>query len=118
MKTSLNDIQPYSTRDGSLIRELMHPEKHDCRKMSFAQASIKPGQTTLLHMHEKSEEIYHITTGSGIMTLGNRRFAIQSGDTICIYPGTSHRVENTGKDVLQILCCCAPPYAHSDTKII
>ena len=117
-RTSLGDVAPYITRDGSEIRELLHPGMHAVRNQSLAEALVPPGAATLLHRHETSEEIYHVTRGSGRMTLGAETFAIAVGDSIAIPPGTPHRVENTGTDMLHILCCCAPAYSHDDTTLL
>ena len=117
-RTSLGDIAPYITRDGSEIRELLHPTLHVVRNQSLAEAVVPPGARTRLHRHETSEEIYHVTRGSGRMTLGVETFAIAAGDSIAIPPGTPHRVENAGTDVLHILCCCAPAYSHDDTTLL
>jgi mannose-6-phosphate isomerase-like protein (cupin superfamily) len=111
-------IQPYRTKDGSEIRELMHPRVHRNRNQSLAEATIAPGTTTVLHRHHETEEIYHVTEGEGTLTLGERIFSITRGDTICIPPGTAHRVENTGGKPLRILCCCSPAYAHEDTELL
>lgn len=117
-RSSLADVAPYITRDGSQIRELLHPSRHAVLNQSLAEAVVPPGAKTLLHRHEKSEEIYHVTLGSGLMTLGAETFAIAVGDSILIAPGTPHCVENTGNKTLHILCCCAPAYAHDDTELI
>lgn len=117
-KTSLHEVSPYITRDGSEIRELLHPSQHAVRNQSLAEAVIPPGTATLLHRHKTSEEIYHVTQGNGLMTLGGETFAIAAGDSVAIAPGTSHRVENTGTGALHILCCCAPAYAHDDTELL
>ena len=77
-RTSLGDIAPYITRDGSEIRELVHPDVHALRNQSLAEAVVAPGAATLLHRHETSEEIYHVTRGSGRMTLGLETFAFNS----------------------------------------
>ena len=118
MKTSYRQISPYPTKDGSEIRELMHPGVHGNRSQSLAEAIVAPGQTTVLHRHHQSEELYHITAGRGRMTLGRQTFEVAPGDTVCIAPGTPHRIENTGDEPLRILCCCAPPYAHDDTELL
>jgi mannose-6-phosphate isomerase-like protein (cupin superfamily) len=112
------EVPAWVTRDGSLIRELMHPRVHGNRQQSLAEATVAPGQRTLLHLHPSTEEIYHVTSGSGEMDLGDERFAVGPGDTICIPPGTPHRVRNTGAQDLRILCCCAPAYAHTDTTLL
>lgn len=118
IKSCYREIPVYTTRDGSSIRELIHPEQHGNRQQSLAEATVAPGGKTLLHRHRQSEEIYHITAGRGIMTLGEERFTIQSGDSICIPPGTPHALENSGEIPLKVLCCCAPPYRHDDTELL
>ena len=114
----MGDIAPYITRDGSEIRELLLPSVHPVRNQSLAEAVVPPGAKTRLHRHETSEEIYHVTRGSGRMTLGVETFAIAVGDSIAIPPGTPHCVENAGTDALHILCCCAPAYSHDDTTLL
>ena len=52
------------------------------------------------------------------MVRGDEVFAIHVGDTICIPPGTPHRVDNTGPTELKILCSCSPPYSHTDTELL
>lgn len=118
MKTRYAAIEPYVTRDGSEIRELMHPAVHGNRHQSLAEATLRPGATTLLHRHRETEEIYHITVGEGLMTLGAETFAVRAGDTVCIAPGTAHCIENTGAGPLRILCACAPAYADADTELL
>jgi len=118
MKSSYASATPYITKDGSQIRELMHPATHGNRAQSFAEAIVEPGMKTLLHRHRVAEEIYHITQGMGRMTLGGEEFTVQTGDTVCIAPGTAHCVENSGDVPLKILCACTPPYTHEDTQLL
>ncbi len=118
MKSEYGSAQSYVTRDGSLIRELMHPQLHGNRNQSLAEATVAPGAGTRLHRHARTEELYHVTRGSGEMTLGRHRFPVQAGDTVCIAPGTAHCIRNTGEEPLIILCCCAPAYAHEDTELL
>ncbi len=113
-----DDIVPYRTKDGSEIRELLHPAQHAARNQSLAEASIPAGGRTQSHFHRHSEEIYHITRGTGTMTLGEETFAVEPGDSILIPPGTPHCLENTGQTALIVLCCCAPSYAHEDTFLL
>lgn len=116
--TRYGEIAPYTTRDGSQIRELMHPQFHVCRKQSLAEATVMPGEQTRLHSHLQTEELYHIIAGSGLMQLGDDEFAVAAGDTVCISPGTPHCIANTGEIPLRILCCCTPPYDHDDTLLL
>ena len=118
MKSSYAESEPFVTKDGSEIRELMHPARHGNRAQSFAEARVAPGGKTALHRHAATEEIYHVTTGSGRMTLGRATFDVAAGDTVCIMPGTAHCIENTGAGPLRILCSCAPAYSHEDTELL
>ena len=118
MRTKYDAIVPYVTKDGSLIRELMHPAEHGNRNQSVAEASVPPRARTALHVHKLTEEIYHVTQGAGLMTLGREKFAVAMGDTICIAAGTPHCIENTGDAELKILCACSPPYSHDDTELV
>jgi mannose-6-phosphate isomerase-like protein (cupin superfamily) len=118
MKTRYDDIATYVTKDGSLIRELMHPAQHGGRAQSLAEATVPAGTRTVLHRHRVTEELYHVTAGRGRMTLGDDRFDVTVGDTVLIPPGTAHCIEATGSEALVILCCCSPAYAHDDTELL
>lgn len=118
MQQRYSDVTPYVTKDGSEIRELMHPAVHGNRAQSLAEATVFPGSGTLLHRHRETEELYHITAGEGWMTLGEERFVVAAGDTVCIPPGTPHRIETRGAAPLRLLCCCAPAYRHEDTELL
>ncbi len=111
-------IKPYTTQDGSEIRELMHPDTQGNKLQSLAEAIVKPGEATLLHKHIRSEELYFIVQGKGRMQLDNETLAVTNGDSICIPPGTKHCIENTSDIDLKIICCCSPAYSHNDTVIV
>ena len=118
MITHRVDTAAYITKDGSSIRELMHPAQHGNSRQSLAEASIQTGARTLLHRHALSEELYHVRSGSGVITLGDACFAVGVGDTVAIAPGTPHRIAATGPQPLTLLCCCSPPYSHEDTELL
>jgi mannose-6-phosphate isomerase-like protein (cupin superfamily) len=121
MKSSYRDAPAFTTKDGSTIRELMHPGRHahlGVRTQSLAEAVVEPRQITGLHKHLTSEEIYHITVGQGLMTLGERSFEVGLGDTVLIPPGTRHCIKNTGETPLKILCACTPAYTDADTVLL
>lgn len=118
MRTRYSEIPAYRTKDGSQIRELMHPHRHGNRTQSLAEAIVSPGQETLLHKHLRTEELYHITAGRGLMTLGDERFEVSVGDTVLIPPGTAHCIRNIGAEQLHILCSCSPAYSHEDTVLL
>ena len=115
--SSCDDVEAYVTKDGSVIRESMHPQVHGNSSQSLAEARVAPGSSTLLHHHNVTEEIYHILEGTGMLSLGNDLVEVKTGDSVCISPGTPHNITNTGEIELRILCCCSPAYSHEDTVL-
>lgn len=111
-------VKPYRTKDGSDIRELMHPKVQGNAAQSLAEATVPPGGTTALHRHLRTEEIYHVTAGTGLMTLGTQQFPVEPGDTVLISPGMPHCIETIGDQPLRLLCCCSPAYDHDDTELL
>ena len=117
-QTRYAEVTAYISKDGSEIRELMHPSQHGNRLQSLAEATVQPGARTQLHRHAHTEELYHVSAGNGLMTLGDTCFTVGAGDTVLIAPGTPHSIEATGAEPLRILCCCSPPYSHEDTELL
>ena len=109
------DTTPFTTVDGSTIRELMAHRNSAIRNQSLAEARLPPGKATIPHHHKVTEEIYYILSGTASMTLGSETRPVGPGDAIAIPPGLRHTIENTGDDELVFLCTCAPAYEHSDT---
>jgi mannose-6-phosphate isomerase-like protein (cupin superfamily) len=118
IKSSLSGTPAYRTKDGSTIRELMHPAVQGNENQSLAEAVVPVGQATCLHRHHRSEELYHVVAGDGVMTLGDEVFEVSVGDTVCIPAGIPHRILNTGTVPLTLLCCCSPAYRHEDTELL
>lgn len=117
-RRSINQTPSYITRDGSQIQELLHPDSAAIVNQSLALATIPAGETTLRHRHLCSEEVYLIRSGEGEMQLAGESFSVVVGDAVVIPAGTPHAICNRGLTPLEILCCCAPPYAHDDTELL
>jgi mannose-6-phosphate isomerase-like protein (cupin superfamily) len=113
----LDQIAPFTTKDGSEIRELLAHRNSGIRKQSLAEARLPVGAATQEHFHPVAEEIYYITHGTGKIRIESELREVQPGDAIAILPGQKHKLWNTGAEVLRLLCCCAPAYEHSDTII-
>jgi mannose-6-phosphate isomerase-like protein (cupin superfamily) len=109
------DTTPFTTVDGSTIRELLAHRNSAIRKQSLAEARLAVGSATIPHHHAVTEEIYYVLSGTGEMTLGEETRAVGPGDAIAIPPGLRHTIRNTGGVELVFLCTCAPGYEHADT---
>ncbi len=114
---NLNDLPPFTTKDGSEIRELLAHRNSAIRNQSLAEARLPIGSATQEHFHPRAEEIYFITHGTGKIRIEAETCEVKVGDAIAIPPGLKHKLWNTGDEVLRLLCCCAPAYEHADTII-
>jgi mannose-6-phosphate isomerase-like protein (cupin superfamily) len=101
--------EPFTTKDGSTIRELMH-----AANQSLAEATLAAGQQTQRHYHAESEELYYLLAGEGEMEVDGERSSVAPGDAILIPPGAWHQITAGGSE-LRFLCCCAPAYTDADT---
>lgn len=115
---NLDQAPPFTTKDGSEIRELLAHRNSCIQKQSLAEARLPAGAATTPHYHQRTEEIYYITHGQGQMRIGQELRDVRPGDAIAIPPGQVHQIRNTGPDVLRLLCCCAPAYEHDDTFLV
>ncbi len=114
---NLNEVPPFTTKDGSEIRELLAHRNSVIRNQSLAEARLPVGGSTQEHYHVKIEEIYYLTHGAGRIRIEGEIREVKAGDAIAISPGQKHKLWNTGRETLRLLCCCAPAYEHDDTII-
>ena len=115
---------PFITKDKSEIRELISPRDSAAKNLSFAEASVKPHETTEFHRHRTSEEIYFVLEGGGVLEFYNKetgkteQYTLTNEDTVFIEPGKFHRIVNNKDILLRFLCICAPAYTHADTEML
>jgi mannose-6-phosphate isomerase-like protein (cupin superfamily) len=114
---NLNDLEQFTTLDGSGIREIAGPRWTAAENQSLAEATVPAGGETAEHYHRQTEELYYFTAGSGRMKLGDEVADVGAGDCVVIPPGTPHKLWADRESELVLLCCCAPPYSDEDTVI-
>ncbi len=112
---SLDRAEPFTTADGSSIRELLGIPTAPVSNQSLAEATLEPGQATERHYHAETEEIYYLVEGGGDMEVDGERRSVAAGDAILIPPGAWHQIRAEGPGRLRFLCCCAPAYRDEDT---
>jgi mannose-6-phosphate isomerase-like protein (cupin superfamily) len=116
--TSYQRIEPFTTLDGSEIREWAGAVSAPARKQSLAEATIPPGGATAAHYHRETEELYLVTAGRGRLVLDGEERELGEGDCALIPPGAEHKIFNIGRDPLRIVCACAPAYSDEDTVLV
>jgi mannose-6-phosphate isomerase-like protein (cupin superfamily) len=110
----LKDCKRFAAGDGSLLRELLHPDKADIKlRYSLAHAVVKPGKATKPHAL-KTSEVYCILEGRGEMHVGAERKKVGPGCAVYIPPRTVQFIRNTGKSNLVFLCIVDPAWRKKD----
>ena len=109
----IDNNDSFTTKDGSSIRSILDATNAPVQNQSLAEATMAPGQSTQRHYHIHSEEFYFLLEGLAQMEVDGCIKNVGPGDAILIPPGDRHQI--TAQTQLRFLCCCAPPYKHSDT---
>jgi mannose-6-phosphate isomerase-like protein (cupin superfamily) len=114
---NLDEREPFTTLDGSTIRELAGRVTLPSQHQSLAQATVPVGGSTAAHYHPQAEELYFFTAGRGRLRIGDEEREVGVGDCAVIPPGAEHKLFNVGDEPLVLLCCCSPPYTNEDTVL-
>jgi mannose-6-phosphate isomerase-like protein (cupin superfamily) len=112
------ELEPFTTLDGSTIREWVGPSFSPARNQSLAEATLPPGGATIAHYHPRAEELYLFTAGRGRLRVGDDERDVIAGDCAVIPPGTVHKLWNAGDEPLVLVCACSPAYSHDDTVLV
>ena len=75
----LRAVEPFTTKDGSEIRELAGMPTGNAEHQSLAEATVPPGAETEEHFHRVSEEIYFFTAGHGRLRLDDDETDVARG---------------------------------------
>jgi len=106
----LKDCPEFIAGDGSLLRELLHPEKAALQiRYSLAYAKVRPGQTTTPHRLTASE-VYYIIAGQCLMHIDEESSTVGPQCAIYIPPQSVQYIENTGDCDLEFLCIVDPAW--------
>ena len=81
---NIENVEPFTTKDGSEIRELLAYRNSCIRNQSLAEARLPPGTSTMGHHHVKTEEVYYVLEGEGTMQIGEEKSQVRAGDAIAI----------------------------------
>jgi mannose-6-phosphate isomerase-like protein (cupin superfamily) len=112
---SRDEAEAFTTLDGSTIRVLLDARLGGAFKQSLAEATLARGAGTRRHYHARTEEIYVVLSGSGLMEVDGEERSVGPGDAILIPPRAWHQIRADTAGELRFLCCCAPQYSDEDT---
>ena len=75
----------------------------DNTRCKVKEIIIHPNQAPSYQMHYKREEIWILTSGTGLLTLDGDTRQVKAGDIIHVPAGTKHRIRNTGTENLYFI---------------
>lgn len=108
----------YFFDEGCFIIEMSNGD--DDPDVSIAQARLEPGRTTRWHRLSATTERYVISTGEGLVEVGELPpQLVAAGDVVIIPPEVKQRITNTGIVDLVFLAVCSPrftPEAYVDIE--
>jgi mannose-6-phosphate isomerase-like protein (cupin superfamily) len=114
----LEDCEVAVAGDGSILRELLHPEKMDLEiGYSLAHAKVGAGRRTKSHKLNSSE-VYYIIEGQGLMHVDEETFEVNPDCVVYIPPGSRQYIENIRDSDLRFLCVVEPAWRKEDEEII
>jgi mannose-6-phosphate isomerase-like protein (cupin superfamily) len=114
---SLLDCPEFVAGDGTLLRELLHPDKQPLQlRYSLAHAIVPVGQTSTPHTL-KTSEVYYILTGQGEMHINDEVQTVQPGDAIYIPPDARQFIHNSGSEPLVFICIVDPAWRKEDETV-
>lgn len=115
---NVKDCDEFTAGDGTLLRELLHPDKSPLElRYSLAHAVLAAGRTSLLHRLATSE-VYYIISGEGVMHINNEASPVLGGHVIYIPPRAVQYLENTGTGDIVFLCIVDPAWRKEDEEIL
>ncbi|HSB08028.1 MAG TPA: cupin domain-containing protein [Blastocatellia bacterium] len=109
-----NNANIISTAHGSEIRPLIDRTTSSITQCSLAEETLPPGCAVTPHRHRRIEEIYYITSGRGLMTVGDEAREVKPGDAVYIPRGNRHTLENTGDEPIKLILVCGPAFFYED----
>lgn len=113
----LNACPEFEAGDGTVLRELLHPDKQAIAlRYSLAHAIVPVGQTSLPHAL-KTSEVYYILSGQGEMHIDSEHQVVEPGDAVYIPPNARQFIHNSGTEPLVFICLVDPAWRKEDETI-
>ena len=73
---------------------------------------LAPGHTHEVDVHPRSEEIYYVVQGRGVLRLDGDPHRVEAGMAVHIPAGVRHQTTNTGEEELVYFYVYVPPPAE------
>ena len=96
------------------LKHLAAPWTIGSQNIWLGLSEVDPGSSSNAHSHERNEEVFYVVSGEGFVRVDDERQAVSAGSVIVIPPGSTHQLENSGDEVLKVVCSVSPPFVKED----
>jgi quercetin dioxygenase-like cupin family protein len=93
----------------ALSKAIVTPATVGSRFFDHRMSSYEPGAYVESHVHKVQEQIYHVLSGEGVLTVDGEDRLVRANDVTYIPPGVVHEFHCTGNDNLVFLVITSPP---------
>jgi quercetin dioxygenase-like cupin family protein len=93
---------------GALSKALVGHDNSRSSRIDFRISRYAPNAFVQEHVHQVQEQIYYVTEGEGLLTLGNDKHLMRPHDYVYVPPGIRHSFSNTGLDGLVFFVITTP----------
>jgi quercetin dioxygenase-like cupin family protein len=101
-------------KPGIQSRQLVWPKNSPESQATVTHVTMEPGAVSERHTHQRSEQIWIVERGEGILLLGNEQTEVlRAGDIVRTPPEEIHGVVNSGNEPLVYLAVTTPPQNFS-----
>src|SRR5512145_211969 len=91
----LREMNEAEYRPWGFYEVLSDTEDHKVKRIT-----VESGKRLSLQRHKRRREHWFVVSGESLVTVGNEKRKVSSGQAIDIPQGTLHRIENTGSEIL------------------
>ena len=85
------------------IQHFVNKEEFTANARLCAKLTLPPGTSIGQHQHDGEDEVYIVTSGTGILDDGEAKTRVEAGDAILTGNGESHAIANDGDTDLEIV---------------
>jgi mannose-6-phosphate isomerase-like protein (cupin superfamily) len=108
-------------KPGIQSRQLVWPKNSPESQTTITHVTMEPGAVSDRHAHQRSEQIWIVERGEGLLLLENERTEVlRAGDIVRTPASEIHGVANSGNEPLVYLAVTTPPqdssYAYKTTE--
>lgn len=94
---------------GKRSEQLVWPRNAPEASVTITRVTMDPGSVSKQHAHSRSEQIWIVECGAGVLLMDNKNQAeLRTGDIIRTPPDDTHGIVNTGNEPLVYLAITAP----------